>query len=73
MDPAVITAPPRGGGKRGGECGKFRVPRRALSEHSIEHDEEFAHAGGERDFGFFARRNQSRVKGSQQRIAAGRA
>jgi hypothetical protein len=49
------------GGKRAGEGGKFRVPRRSLSEHSIEHDEDFAHAGGERDFGFLARRNQSRV------------
>src|ERR1700688_1203972 len=59
------------GGKRGGEGdGIFRVPRGLMSEHGVEHDDEFAHAGGERDLRFLARRKQSRVKGAQDRIAA---
>jgi hypothetical protein len=53
------------GGTRGGG-----VPRGLMSEHGVEHDDEFAHAGGERDLGFLARREQSRVKGAQGRIAA---
>jgi len=66
MDPVVMTAPPRAAEK--GEGGKFRVPRRPLSKHTIEHDEKLAHAGGECDLGFLARSNQSRVKGPQQRV-----
>src|SRR6202035_6029396 len=59
------------GGKRGGEGdGVFRVPRGLMSEHGVEHDDEFAHAGGERDLRFLAGRQQSRVKGAQDRIAA---
>jgi hypothetical protein len=45
-----------------GEGGKFRVPRSLLSEHGVERDETLARAGGERDLGFLARRNQSRKR-----------
>jgi hypothetical protein len=41
-----------------------------MSEHGVEHDDEFAHASGERDLGFLARCEQSRVKGAQGRIMA---
>jgi len=38
-----------------------------MSEHGVEHDDEFAHAGGERDLGFLARRKQARVNATEMR------
>jgi hypothetical protein len=49
------------GGKREGEGSKFRALGCLLSEHGVVHNEK-------RDLRFLARRNQSRVKGSQERI-----
>ena len=37
-----MTAPPHAAEKGGGEGGKIRISRRALSEHRVEHDEKFA-------------------------------
>jgi len=49
---------------------EFRVPRELMSENGIEHDEQFAHAGGKRDLGFLAGRQQACVKRLHHRIAA---
>jgi hypothetical protein len=62
-----------GGGKRGGEVeGEFRIPRGLMSEDGIEHDEQLAHAGGERDLGFLTGCPQPCVKRLQHRVAARR-
>src|SRR5882672_5653170 len=55
-----------GGGARG------RVPHLTPREHRVEDDNQFAHAGDQRDFGLFALSAQPFVIGHDNRIVAGR-
>jgi hypothetical protein len=73
--PEVVTAPPARGGKRVGQIrlnsAEFRIPRRLMSNHSVEHDEQLAHGRGQRHLRFLAGGTQTKIKHPQHRVASG--
>src|SRR2546426_8471110 len=62
----------KSGGRGGRYCCRVRTPGSLMSDQGVKHDEQLAHACGERNLGFLTRGAEAKIKRPQHWIASRR-